>query len=227
MFGALPGSVAVFLFGLAAAAVVGAAVLGATGSESRERILPARAAETEIATTVATESPTPQPTPTPEPTEEVSEAPLARFHIPRFGVDAPTIPIGSFPTDDGGWQLDTPDDPVSVGWYDFTAKPGHGNAVFSAHVDWYDGEKGSFWALKDMEVGDEVIVDLSDGTRIVYKVTFKQQWTVQDIPTGDLIAPTAEDQVTLITCGGEWNGSEYLARVVVIAKRDSIVQPSG
>jgi hypothetical protein len=50
---------------------------------------------------------------------------------------------------------------------------------------------------------------------------------VQDIPTGDLIAPTTEDQITMITCGGEWNGSEYLSRVVVIAKRDSIVQPSG
>jgi LPXTG-site transpeptidase (sortase) family protein len=222
-----PGTVSIFLFALAVAAVFGAALLGVTGSGSSERSLPEAPVRT--ATPVEeTPSPTPEAsTPTLVPTEAVSEAPLASLRIPRFGVDAPTIPIGSFETEDGGWQLDTPDDPISVGWYDFTAKPGHGNAVFSAHVDWYDDTKGSFWALKDMEMGDEVVVSLADGTRIVYRVTFKQEWSVQEIPTGELIAPTTEDQVTLITCGGEWNGETYLSRVVVIAKRSEILQPSG
>ena len=159
-----------------------------------------------------------QPTPTPPP----SDAPIASLAIPKFDVEGNVITLGL----DENRVMEAPDGPWDIAWYDFTAHPGTGsNAVFSAHVDWYNigpggGPGGAvFWNLKDLQKGDLIEVQLNDGTLYQYSVTTKRQVD----PANDfspIVGPTDSDIVTLITCGGSFNASlgHYNARIVVQAE---------
>lgn len=181
-----------------------------------------------------TSTPTPRPSvsPTAANTPTATPAPfdgaLARFKIPRFNVDVPVEDIGLLPTN----VLDTPADPHNVGWYDIYDKPGFGgNAVFSAHVDYWPDIRGPFYNLRNLQAGDEVVVVMEDGREYRYRVISYKRYDVNSIPMGDLIsAPEKPDDVewiTMITCGGtfaqlsEEGWGEYLDRDVVVAERVS------
>jgi LPXTG-site transpeptidase (sortase) family protein len=167
---------------------------------------------------------TPQPTPT-QALPPPSEAPIANIVIPRFDVDAPVVVRGV----DANNVMETPNGPTDVAWYDFSGKPGYGsNAVFSGHVDYIDYGPAVFWHLKDMSEGDVVEVRLNDGTVYAYKVTTKQEVEVARLAEDTLraiVGPSDTDVVTLITCGGSWDGAEYSHRVVVRAERFLEAQP--
>lgn len=76
---------------------------------------------------------------------------------------------------------------------------------------------------------DLISIEMEGGPTYVYEVVAYEQYEVETIPTGDLIAapsrPPGEEWITLITCGWEFvpdPGSEfghYEARDVVIARR--------
>ena len=160
-----------------------------------------------------------QPTPTTPP----SDAPIASLAIPKFDVEGSVITLGL----DENRVMEAPDGPWDIAWYDFTAHPGTGsNAVFSAHVDWYNigpggGPGGAiFWNLKDLQQGDLIEVQLNDGTLYQYSVITKRQVD----PANDfspIVGPTEAEMITLITCGGSFNASvgHYNARIVVQAER--------
>ena len=149
------------------------------------------------------------------------------MRIPRFDVDAAVENIGIDDTN----HLETPKDPRNVGWYGIYQKPGHGyNALFSAHVDYYPSIRGAFYDLAKMVVGDEVTVVMQGGAEYRYRVIRNDRYTVDTIPTGDLIRasgrPQDDEWITLITCGGmfvPYNGYDgpgyYVHRDVVIAER--------
>ena len=173
--------------------------------------------------------PSPLSTVTVTPTPAPFDGPVQRMLIPRFGVDSTVEPIGLVP---GANQLETPKDPLNTGWYEIYDRPGFGgNAVFSAHVDYYPNIRGPFYNLAKAEAGDEILVELANGQTYTYRVFFKQRFDVASIPIGELIeAPTkpeGAEWITLITCGGRFralnpDGSgpgEYLDRDVVIAER--------
>jgi LPXTG-site transpeptidase (sortase) family protein len=154
------------------------------------------------------------------PTPEVppSDAPIARIAIPEFGVDAPVV-IRSV---DANGIMQTPDGPSEVAWYDFSGRPGFGsNAVFSGHVDYINHGPAVFWHLKDLEQGDVVEVRLEDGT--VYQYTVEGRTTVSATPTQEelnlILGATQGDVITLITCGGGFDGVQYDSRVIVRAQR--------
>lgn len=178
-----------------------------------------------------TETPTNAPTPTPTPPPY--DGAVARFKIPRFNVDAAVEDIG---IKAGTNELDTPHDPVDVGWYGIYAKPGFGsNAVFSAHVDYYGRPPSQmpFNRLKELNPNDEVDVVMDNGTAYKYRVILKQNYSLTDIKMGELIdapeKPKDAEWITLITCGdtgpfvyvngGNSGPVEYLTRDVVIAER--------
>lgn len=178
-----------------------------------------------------TEAPTDIPTPTPTPPPYDGE--VARFKIPRFGVDTAVEDIGIKP---GTNELDTPHDETNVGWYGIYAKPGFGsNAVFSAHVNYYGRPPGQmpFNHLKELNPDDEIDVVMDDGTTYKYHVILKQNYSITDIKMGELIdapdKPKDAEWITLITCGdsgpfvyvngGNSGPVEYLTRDVVIAQR--------
>ena len=185
-------------------------------------------------TPTATPTGQPSPTPTPPPYNGA----LARFVIPEFKVDVPIEAIGIKPNN----ELDTPHDPHNVGWYDselagqnLGTKPGFGgNAVFSAHVNYYGLPEKTipFNRLKDVASGDEIDVVMDNGATYRYAVRDKITYTLDEIKMGELIeAPTkppGEEWITLITCGDDGpfvylNGHdgpvEYLTRLVVTARR--------
>lgn len=173
--------------------------------------------------------PSPLSTVTATPTPAPFDGPVQRLLIPRFGVESTVEPIGLVP---GANQLDTPKDPLNTGWYEIYDRPGFGgNAVFSAHVDYYPNIKGPFYNRAKAEAGDEILVEMANAQIYTYRIFFKQRYDVASIPMGELIEapakPEGAEWITLITCGGRFralnpDGSgpgEYLDRDVVIAER--------
>ncbi len=162
---------------------------------------------------------TPQPTPT-APLPPASDAPIASLAIPRFDIDAPVQVKGV----DANNVMETPDGPENVAWYDFSARPGFGsNAVFSGHVDYINYGPAVFWNLKDLNPGDIIDVRLEDGTNYQYSVTDREM--VPANPSQEklaqIVGPTQQEIITLITCGGTFETStgQYDQRVIVRAQR--------
>jgi hypothetical protein len=177
------------------------------------------------ATATATAEPTATIEPTPTPTPFAGE--VARMIIPRFDVDSDIENIGLTPN---GRQLDVPKNAHNTGWYGIYDRPGWGgNAVFSAHVDYFPNIRGPFYNLAKIEEGDQIIVVMEDGTEYVYEAIRKQRYHVSNIPMGEIIdapdKPEGDEWITLITCGGEFRATsasgsgEYLHRDVVVARR--------
>jgi LPXTG-site transpeptidase (sortase) family protein len=156
--------------------------------------------------------------PAPAPTAPPSDAAIAQIAIPRFGVDAPVIPMGV----DASGIMESPAGPVEVAWYDFTSKPGFGsNAVFSGHVDYYNYGPAVFWNLKDLAPGDVIEIRLQDGTVYKYSVATREQVLASNADVQSIVGHTDAEIITLITCGGTFDGSsgQYDQRVIVRATR--------
>jgi len=206
-----------------AALLVGVLALTAVacGGDDKDKV--ANAAETATTTQAPTNTPTEAP-PTPTATPTPFDGNVARFKIPRFGVDAPIELLGVDETN----TMETPqDENTAVGWYHIYDRPGwHGNSIFSAHV-YYHNVPAPFVSLADSQVGDTVIITMEDGTEYTYEVFSNERYHRDTIPMGDIIwpqdRPEGEEWVTLITCGGELDstGWEYISRDVVVAKRVS------
>ncbi len=147
-----------------------------------------------------------------------ADAKIMRLVIPAAKVDAPLQVKGLNARN----EMENPDGKDNVAWYDFTGRPGFGsNAVFSGHVDWFTGQQGVFWYLRDLKQGDQIVVKMSDGTDLKYQVTSNETYPADSAPVAEIIGPTTKDTVTLITCDGVFNRSsqEYDKRRVVRAER--------
>jgi LPXTG-site transpeptidase (sortase) family protein len=148
-----------------------------------------------------------------------ADARFTRLAVPVLGIDAPVQEKGV----DSRNRMEEPDTKDVVAWYHFTSKPGFGsNAVISGHVDWY-GTHGVFARLRELKVGDEVVLEFSDGVRLTYRVTSTEVWPLDNAPVRQIVGPTREEVVTLITCEGQFDRErdDYDARRVVRAKRVS------
>jgi len=163
-------------------------------------------------------------TSTPVPGPPHDDSPLARMIIEKINVDAPVITLGL----DENSVPQVPNDPYEVAWYDWTSRPGWGsNAVFSGHVDWtVNGQPviGVFYYLRDLGLDDIIKVVLEDGTTYSYKVTANRAIPDGDPTAVEVMGPTPNDMVTLITCGGTWIrdwseplGGHYTHRQIVQA----------
>lgn len=149
-----------------------------------------------------------------------------RLVIDGIDVDAPVITMG---LEDGGIP-EVPLNGQDVAWYDFSSLPGDGsNAVFAAHVTW-GGASAVFGNLKDLNPGDTISLISDDGREYTYEVFANFPVDPFDPESLKVMAPTATDTVTLITCGGSWLpdpserfGGNYSNRTIVQAR---LVQPS-
>jgi len=176
---------------------------------------------TGTATVEPTPTPTQNPTATPEPT--VPPKPSAkvalptRLEIPAVRVSAPIEYVGL--ASDG--SMGTPSDPDHVAWYRFGPRPGEpGNAAITGHVDWA-GKIRAFWWLKELDPGDLIAVVTEDRSRIEFAVEWVRQFDVANAPTNLIFGSSDRPELTLITCGGEFDHRthQYLSRVVVRAVR--------
>lgn len=172
----------------------------------------------------------PSATPTPEGASETptvatpqfalpkEDAALVRMVIPAAKVNAPLQTKGVNARN----EMENPDGKDNVAWYNFSSRPGFGsNAVFSGHVDWYTGEKGVFWSLRDLKDGDEVMIRLSDGMELKYRVISNVVYKAASAPVAEIVGETDNEVVTLITCEGVFNrtSQDYSDRRVVRAER--------
>ena len=164
---------------------------------------------------------TPTAGPSPTPSGQFppgSEAPIARLVVDRVGIDAPVVVKGV----DGAGVMQSPDNAYDTAWYDFSARPGFGgNAVFSGHVDYIRVGKAVFWPLKDLVEDDVIEVRLEDGTVYRYAVKSKIQYDAATAPVDQIVGPTPNETITLITCSGTFNSGtrQYDKRLVVRAER--------
>lgn len=138
-----------------------------------------------------------------------------RVEIPSVGVNARVGGLGLLP--DGA--LDAPKNPDDLGWYQLGPKPGErGNALIDGHVDWA-GKVRAFWYLKKLTPGDNIVVTDSTGNKHEFAVEWLK-WYDAGAPVQDLFAQSDRAELTLITCGGQFDQSthQYLSRLAVRAR---------
>ena len=199
-----------------------------TASGDHGAALPSEGTLEEILQDGAAPGPTAEPSGPPPP-------PPVRFAIPGIYIDAPVVTLG-LGADNYPQVTDRAD---QVAWYDFSAPPGRvGNAVFSGHVDWQTRSgapiPGVFYRLRELAVGQPIVVTLEDGTRLQYRITGNVATEYDDPDVVKAMDVTAKDVITVITCGGTWvrdpskeQGGNYSHRVIVRAERVQDVASSG
>jgi LPXTG-site transpeptidase (sortase) family protein len=143
-------------------------------------------------------------------------APPASLSVPRINVDAPIESLGI--QTDG--VLESPSTGQLVGWYAVSARPGQpGNMVMSGHLD-LEKRPGVFWRLRELEPGDRLEVRGDDQSQYSYEVEWVREVSATSAPLNDILGPTTERWLTVITCGGPFDArtGEYLSRTVVRAR---------
>lgn len=159
--------------------------------------------------------PTPQPseppddaTPQPGPTIAPRPLPAVRMLIPSIGVDSTVVEAQ---IKDGEWQVPK----FVVGHLEGTAYPGEsGNGVYSGHVE--SISSGNVFAnLAKVRVGDSIYL-FTAAQMLRYQVTETKVVKNTDV---EVLYPTPEPRITLITCTGSWDvaARDYTHRLVVVA----------
>ena len=150
------------------------------------------------------------------PTPAVGTVPVS-IDIPSIGAHAPVLPLGQ--EDDGTMQ--SPTDPDTVGWYELGTGLGTpGNALLDGHVDWA-GRLRVFGLLRQLGPGDTVQITDANGQVFSYSVQWTKLYQADNAPLDEIFSQTADEEVTLITCGGAFDQAAhmYVSRWVVRAAR--------
>lgn len=142
--------------------------------------------------------------------------------IPKLGVTrSRVLAMG---TDTSG-RLQSPSNIFDVGWYQKSNRPGHlGTAIFDGH-NGGPSKHGVFKELPSLNVGDEILVELGNGT--VYKYAVHDNFTVplseadRKMRLTQVSPVQGKESISLITCTGEWSQSRqtYLSRQFLRAVR--------
>jgi hypothetical protein len=196
---------------------IGALALGAVG------VMPARLlAAPKIESTQRAEMPTTgglRPGPlglNPQPLTVAGFTPVS-ISIQKAGVDAI---VETREIVDGVMQ--DPTGPWVVSWYKETGRLGvpDENVVMAAHVDYWDVGPAVFYNIRVLAEGDEVDVTGDDGNVYRYAVEWQKLFDADNAPIQDIVGPTDESALTLITCGGQFDyaNGHYISRTVVRCK---------
>lgn len=165
---------------------------------------------------------TPSVAPSPRPTDPLAalrpddEARPARVRVPALDIDAAVVEVGVEP--DG--EMEIPADVSTVGWYRWGPAPGDdGSAVIAGHVDSRTQGRGAFFDLRQLEPGDTIEVVYDDGTSRTFAVQGRDVIDKQVVPLDDVFRRDGAPQLTLITCGGDFDYGtrHYRSNVVVVA----------
>lgn len=135
--------------------------------------------------------------------------------IPALGVEADVHPVGL----DAEGAMDVPPDPDSVAWWSLGAGTGvPGNVVLAGHVDWA-GRLRVFGYITQLAPGDEIILIDEALREFHYRVVSNQAVSADGAPVEAIFANSDVPEVTLITCGGEFDRAtrQYLDRIIVRA----------
>lgn len=151
------------------------------------------------------------------PSPVVHAARPTRLRIPAIHVDTTRF-VDLDLNADG--TLEVPADGLTVGWYARSPAPGRpGPAVLAAHVDW-NHQKGVFYDLHALEVGENITVDRADGSTGTFRVTRVARYPKNGFPTEEVYGDVPGPELRVITCGGELDrqARSYRDNVVIYAQ---------
>jgi sortase (surface protein transpeptidase) len=137
-----------------------------------------------------------------------------RLRIGAIGVDAPILPVGV-----AGETTEIPADVHEVGWYRFGGRPGgSGSTLLVAHVSSGIQGPGVFFHLRDLAPGDDVRVEMRDGSSSVFRVIARRVYAKEALPDR-LFGRTGPAMLALVTCGGPYSEAtgRYEDNIVVYA----------
>ncbi len=148
-------------------------------------------------------------------TARQTPAPLARLLIPAIGVNAPIESIGVRP--DGAMETPGQSPWNDVGWYNAGPRPSErGSAVIAGHLDRPGGNPAVFWRLRDLHVGDSVLVVDAQGKTLRFNVTRIMFYPPQEAPVQDIFGNTAGSFLNLTTCAGDWIPTQHQTALRVV-----------
>ncbi len=131
-----------------------------------------------------------------------------RLIIPAIAINAPVEWVGTQPNADLATPTQSPWQ--DVGWYNLGPHPGErGSAVIDGHLDRPGGLPAVFWRLRDLHVGDEVLVKNTSGKTLRFQVTRIELFPPQDAPIQDIFGDWGGTYLNLITCAGDWIPSQH------------------
>lgn len=179
--------------------------------------------QTPVAVPVVEESPRPTTTPVVIPVAEngLPEATSAPWkpgaprdlRIPALRVDSVVVPIQT-----ADRVLTPPSDPQQLGWWADGARPGdrRGSVLLTGHT--VNAGGGALDDLETLRTGDEVVVTTRDAD-LSYAVTSVRVFGKGDLATKSayLFSQQVPGRLVIVTCE-DWNGTEYLSNVVVVAE---------
>jgi hypothetical protein len=118
--------------------------------------------------------------------------------------------------------MQDPTGPWVVSWYKETGRLGvpDENVVVAAHVDYWDVGAAVFFNIRNLGEGDLVDMTGEDGSVYRYVVEWLELFDANNAPIQDIVGPTDETSLTMITCGGQFDyqNGEYISRTVVRCK---------
>lgn len=131
-----------------------------------------------------------------------------RLEIPAINVNANIEPVGILSNGD----LETPPAHpwVDTGWFSSGPLPGqHGSAVIDGHLDRPGGYPAVFWYLRNIHIGDEVLVVNGQGQTLHFRVTQVAFYPPQAAPLQQIFGNDSDTYLNLITCAGDWIPSQH------------------
>ena len=132
----------------------------------------------------------------------------AHLLIPTIGINASIETVGVSPN--GDLAIPTQNPWEHVGWYDLGPRPGErGSAVIDGHLDRPGGYPAVFWRLRDMQIGNSVMVIDTRGKTFHFHVTAIAFYAPQDAPIQEIFANESGTYLNLITCAGDWIPSQH------------------
>ncbi len=163
------------------------------------------------ATIAPTLPPQVTPVPTPSPTPYVKKIPV-RIYFTDHELQADIYPVGVTENN----EMATLDSAKDAAWYQFGPSPGEeGNAIINGHVRW-KGEKGTFSILKEMSVGEEIVIEFDDGGFKYFTVDTLDTYLLDEVPAS-VMDLKGESRMTLITCLGDYDRDLGTSRSRVVA----------
>ncbi|MEU4804702.1 class F sortase [Actinosynnema sp. NPDC023587] len=150
-----------------------------------------------------------------------SRRPPVGVEIPRISARSPLTEVGRNP--DRSVEMPPIGTPMRAAWFRHSPVPGDtGPAVVLGHVDGA-GQPGIFHRLREVVIGDHVLVEDGDGKSLEFTVYRTQQVAEASFPTDDVYAATPGPELRLITCGGVFDhgAGGHLDNTIVYARLDS------
>lgn len=158
--------------------------------------------------------------PVPHVVTSLTRAEPVQVDIPAIGASSSLVDLGL----NGDGTLEVPVDYSKAGWFTGGNWPGDPQgppALIAGHVDDQSGP-AVFYKLRDLAVGDEVLVTRADNTVAVFTVTGAEQYPKNAFPADQVYAPVGDSELVLITCTGDFDDAarSYRDNLVVRATLD-------